>query len=77
MKYILATILIILMIGIYIYAHVHRYQIFIRTFPEEVKGMLIKYDNWTDRTFILFYPQGNRWLELRELSKQEKEKLKK
>jgi len=46
------------MIGIYIYAHVNRYQIF--TIPQDI---IIKYDNWTDRTF-LFYPKDNVWIEV-------------
>jgi len=32
---------------------------------------------WTDRTFILVYPRDNRWIELIELSKEEREKLNK
>jgi len=70
MKYIL---IILLVIGIYAYAHVNRYQIF--TIPDS--RVLIKYDNWTDRTFILVYPRDNRWIELIELSKEEREKLNK
>jgi len=68
MKYVLTIVLIILMIGIYTYAHVNRYQIF-TIFDARVP---IKYDNWTDRTFRLFYSKGI-WI---ELGKQEKEKLK-
>jgi len=45
MKYILRIILIIvLMIGIYTYAHVNRYQYFI--IPES--GQIMKVDKWTD-----------------------------
>jgi len=45
MKHILRIILIIiLMIGIYTYAHVNHYQYFI--IPEA--GKIMKYDKWTD-----------------------------
>jgi len=58
-------------IGIYTYAHMNRYQVF--TVSAGSLRMLIKYDNWTDRTFFLVYPTDNVWIELREIEKRESE----
>jgi len=57
MKYILRIILIIiLMIGIYTYAHVNRYRV-------SVGVTTVKYDSWTGKT-LLFDHTRNIWIEL-------------
>jgi len=57
MKHILRIILIIiLMIGIYTYAHVNRYRIF-------MGEAIIKHDSWTGKTLLFSYDR-NIWIEL-------------
>ncbi len=57
MKYILRIILIIiLMIGIYTYAHVNRYRI-------SMGEVTIKHDSWTGKTLLFDYTR-NVWVEL-------------
>ena len=58
MKYILRIILIIiLMIGIYTYAHVNRYRISMGN------KVTLKHDSWTGKTLRFHYTR-NVWIEL-------------
>ncbi len=69
MKYILRIILIIiLMIGIYTYAHVNRYRVFMSS-----GELIIKYDNWTDKTLV-FDGARDVWLDLPKEEKGWKER---
>jgi len=60
MKTLTIILIIVLMIGFYTYAHVHRYQVFTVS-----NNVLIKYDNWIDRTLIYSHTD-NAWIELGE-----------
>jgi len=69
MKYILRIILIIiLMIGIYTYAYVNRYRVFMSS-----GGLIIKYDSWIDKT-LAFDGAHDVWLELNKEEKGWKER---